>query len=157
MAGKKRFWLIMKVAILLTVQLGTPSAPFAAATSVINTQDMTFGKIAGGSGYFGSVTIDTSGARSSSGSVMLLGSVFSPAGFMITGNAGQSYTLTLPATFTIVSGTNQMNVSAVTASIPIAGVLPAGGALPFTVGGTLTVDSTQLNNTYSGTLAVSVK
>jgi hypothetical protein len=158
MAEKKRHWLtITKVAILVTVQLCTPSALFAAPTSVTKTQDLNFGKVAGGSGYSGTITIGTSGARSSSGSVIPLGTVFSPARFTITGNVGKSYSLTLPAGFTISSGINQMNVSAITSSIPINGVIPAGGAVPFSVGGTLTVNSTQQSSTYSGTLTISVK
>lgn len=157
MSGNKSFWLIIKVAILVAIHFCTPSALFAAPTSVINTQDLNFGKFAGGSGYSGTVTVDTSGARSSSGSVIRLGTVFSPARFTITGDAGTPYTLTLPEGFTLSSGADQMNVSAVTFSIPISGVIPAGGSLPLVMGGTLTVNSTQHNGTYSGTLIISVK
>jgi hypothetical protein len=157
MSGINRSWHIVRVAILVTLQLYTPSAIFAAATSVNKTQDFNFGKFVGGAGYSGTVTIDTSGARFSSGSVIRLGTVFSPARFTITGDAGASYSLTLPSEFTIDSGADMMNISAVTSSIPITGVIPAGGALPFVVGGTLTVNSTQKNSTYSGTLMISVK
>jgi hypothetical protein len=157
MSGKNRFWLIIKVAILVATHLCTPSALFAASTAVINTQDFNFGKFAGGSGYSGTITIDTSGVRSFSGSVIRVGTVFSPAQFTITGNGGKSYTLTLPTEFTISSGANQMIVSAISSSIPVTGVIPASGSLPFVVGGTLTVNSTQNNGTYSGTLIISVK
>lgn len=157
MSPKKHTWLTIKVSILLTVQLCTPSALLAAPTSVTKTQDFDFGKIVGGSGYFGTVTIGTSGARSSSGSVIPLGTAFSPARFTITGNVGKAYALTLPTTFSIIAGTAQMNVSAITSSIPITGVIPAGGELPFVVGGTLTVNSVQQNSLYSGPLRISVK
>jgi len=144
-------------AIVVIVQLCLPLVLYAAPTSVTKTQDLNFGKVVGGSGYSGTVTIDTSGARVSSGSIIPLGTLFSPAQFTITGNAGKSYTLTLPAQFTITSGTNQMTVSAVTSSIPVNGVIPASGALPFIVGGTLTVSSAQQNSTYSGALIITVK
>jgi hypothetical protein len=156
MGGKTHCWLVVIVAILSAVQLCTPSVLFAATMSVTSTQDLNFGKMACGSGCSGTVTINTSGVRASSGSVVLLGSVFSPAGFTINGNAGSPYTLTLPSTFTIISGADHITVSAVTSSIPIAGVLPAGGTLPFTVGGTLTVGSAQRNSTYSGAIVISV-
>lgn len=157
MTEKNRFWLTIKVATIVTCQLCPPQALFAAPTAVIQTGDFNFGKIAGGSGHSGTVTIATSGARSYSGSVIPLGTAFSPARFTITGNAGKSYSLTLPAGFTIVSGANQMNVSAVTSSVPVAGLIPAGGSLPFVVGGTLTLNSAQQNGAYSGTLIISVK
>jgi hypothetical protein len=157
MAEKPPLWLMINLAILLIVQLSMPSALLAAATSVTKTQDLNFGKIVGGSGYSGTVTINSSGARSSSGGVVLLGTVFSPARFTITGNVGKTYTLTLPAEFTIISGTNQMNVSAISSSIPINGTIPTGGTLPFAVGGTLTINSVQRNSTYSGTFEISVK
>jgi len=158
MAEKKRHWLTTsKIAILVTFHMCIPSALFAAATAVTKTQDLDFGKVVGGSGYSGTVTIATSGTRSSSGSVIPMGTGFSPARFSITGNVGETYSLALPAGFTIVSGTSQMDVSAITYSIPVDGVIPAGGALPFTVGATLTVNGTQPNSTYSGTLTISVK
>jgi hypothetical protein len=155
--GAKFFRQMIWAAIQAAALLVTPTTLLAAATAVTSTQSLNFGKFAGGSGYSGTVTIDTTGARSSSGSVIRLGTVFSPARFTITGNPGKAYTLTLPAAFTITSGTNQMNVTAVTASIPLSGAIPTGGELPFVVGGTLTVNSTQKNGIYSGALMISVK
>jgi hypothetical protein len=157
MTGKNRFWLIMKASIVLALQLWAPAALFAAPTAVTTSQELNFGTFAGGSGISGTVTVDASGTRFSSGGVILLGSAYAPARFTITGNAGDPYLLTLPAGFTLLSGSNQMGVSAVTPSIPVAGVLPAGGTLPFTVGGTLTVNSSQRNSTYSGTFMITVK
>ena len=157
MTSKSGFRGIIGVAILLAVQSGIPSALLATPTAINKTQDLQFGKFAAGSGIAGTVRIDTSGRRFPSGGVILLASSFSPAGFTITGNAGDSYTLTLPVTFTISSDADQINVSSVTSSIPSAGVLPVSGTLPFTVGGTLTVISTQQNSTYSGSMDVSVK
>lgn len=142
---------------LLIVELSMPLLLFAAPTSVTKQQDMQFGKIIGGSGLSGTVTIATSGARSSSGSVILLGVVSSPAQFTISGNVGKNYVLTLPATFTVISGADQMTVSGLTASIPLTGVIPVSGELQFTVGGTLTVLSTQRYSAYSGTLQVTVR
>jgi hypothetical protein len=156
MAGKNRFWHIL-VATLLAIQSALPAATLAAPTVVSKTQDLLFGKFAGGAGFSGSVRIDPSGARSASGAVVLVPSTFSPAGFSLTGHAGMTYTLSLPASFTLSSGADQMTVSDLSASIPSSGVLPVSGTLPFTVGGTLTVTGRQRNSTYSGTLDVTVK
>ena len=156
MAGEKIQWRTI-VATLLVIQSGMPSVLLAAPTAITKTQDLQFGKFAGGSGAAGTVTIGTTGARSSSGSVILLTGTFEPGGFTITGNAGKTYNLTLPASFSVTSGTYQMNVASITSSIPVAGVFPASGTLPFTVGGTLTVTSSQNKGAYSGSLTVTVK
>jgi len=157
MAGKIPYLLEGTAAILLTAGLLNPSALLAAPTSVTKVQDLDFGKVAGGSGSFGTVTIDSSGARSSSGTVMLLNSTCSPARFVINGDAGRPYLLTLPAALTINSGTDQMNVTALTSSIPVTGVLPANGTLSLVVGGTLMVESSQRNSSYSGSLVITVQ
>jgi len=157
MKVQQTHWRSIGTAVLLALQSAMPATLCAAPTAISTTQDLHFGKFVGGSGTAGTLTIAPSGVRSSTGGVLPLTSGFSPAGFTITGNSGKSYTLTLPASFTISSGANVMTVSAVTASIPLAGALPASGTLAFTVGGTLTVVSTQLNKSYSGNLDVTVK
>ena len=157
MGGKRIFRCSLGAAILFALQSGAPPALLAAATAISKTQDLSFGRFVGGAGFAGSVIIATSGARSATGGVLLLTSSCSAAGFTVTGNSGKTYTLTLPASFTVSSGTYQMTVSALTASIPLTGTLPANGTLPFTVGGTLTVTSTQKNQKYSGSLDVTVK
>ena len=154
--AERNLTLFITILTFLAFQLFAP-ALFAAPTSVTKTQDLNFGRIVGGSGYSGSVTIDTSGARSFTGSIMLLVTAFSSARFSITGNAGKTYILTLPAEITISSGTSQMAVTAITSSIPLTGVIPVSGALPFAVGGTLAVTSVQPNSTYNGNFTVSVK
>ena len=143
--------------LLLAMQLILASEGSADPTSVTRDQDLNFGMVVGGSGYAGTITISASGVRSFSGSIVPLGSAFSPARFTITGNVGKTYTVTLPASFTINSGEDQMAVSAITSSIPLTGAIPAGGGLPFSVGGTLSINSTQKNSLYSGSLSVTVK
>lgn len=154
--AQRNLTLFIAIMTLLAFQLFA-SALFAAPTAVTRTQDLSFGRIVGGSGYSGSVSIDTSGARSFTGSIAVLGTTFSSARFNITGNPGKSYALTLPAEITISSGPSQMAVTAITPSIPLTGVIPANGTLPFAVGGTLTVNGVQPNSTYSGNFTVSVK
>jgi len=141
--------LLRKIVFLLIVGFTIPLPVFAAPTAITKQQDLQFGKIICGSGLSGTVTIAASGARSSSGSVILFGGVSSPAQFTITGTAGKNYVVTLPATFTIISGADQMTVSGLIASIPLSGIIPVSGQLQFTVGGVLTVVSTQMHSTYN--------
>jgi hypothetical protein len=131
------------------------SVASAAATAVTKNQDFSFGKFVAGAG---TVTVTTSGTRSSSGSVVLInGGTVTPARFTLTGTSGRNYTLTVPASLTLVSGTYQLTLSGVTPSIATTGVIPAGGSLSFTVGGTLNVNAAQHNGIYTGNLTLTVR
>lgn len=126
----------------------------AAATALTKTQDFSFGKFLAGTG---TVTVDTSGARSSSGVVLLKGGVVTPARFTLSGNGGRNYTMTVPTTVTLAAGSNQMTLSGITPSIAVSGVIPTTGSLSFTVGGTLTVNGSQQNGVYTGNLTLTVR
>lgn len=125
------------------------------ALSLTKNQDLEFGRFVGGAGCDGTVTIDASGGRRASGKVRVLTSPFSPARFSLYGTPGESYTLTLPTALTLVSGGEQMEVSALTCSVPISGTIPPSGLLAIALGGTLTVKLTQRNSPYVGTLILS--
>ncbi|MBU5612000.1 DUF4402 domain-containing protein [Geomonas azotofigens] len=144
-------------AIFLMLWLAAAEPAFAAPTSVTKNQDINFGKVVGGAGRSGTVTISPYGGRIYTGSVMPLGTAFSAASYTIAGTAGKNYTITLPASVTINAGPDQMTITSLTASVPLAGVIPAAGVLSFAVGGTLNVNSVQRNTLYSGNLTVSVK
>lgn len=143
-----RFRHVFKILTFLIIILHTPQALFA--LSLTKTRDMDFGKFVGGTGQSGAVIISPSGVRYASGGVWPLGNVFSTARFTIYGSPLASYTLTLPASVTIVSGGEFMEITSLVPSVPVIGVLPAGGSLSFTVGGTLTVKGTQKTGGYVG-------
>ena len=144
----------------LTVAVLWGALPFLASTSfalsLTKNQDLEFGYLVGGSGIFGTVTIDASGERRASGSVRPLGALFSPARFTLYGTAGEPYNITLPTGSTLVSGGDQMEISGVTCSVPVSGTIPASGMLAIALGGTLTVKPTQRSSRYLGTLNLSV-
>jgi hypothetical protein len=130
---------------------------FAAPTSVTKNQDFNFGRVVGGAGLSGTVTITPAGARTYSGSVVPMGTSFSVARYTVTGTAGKTYTIILPTDFIINAGADQMAVTAITSSVPLTGVIPAAGTLPFAVGGTLNVKGVQRNTLYSGNMTITVK
>lgn len=143
---------------LATTVFCHPTDVSAVPLSLNQSQDLVFGRFVGGTGVPGDVTVDLTGARVSSGGATLLsGEPPSAATFTITGSPGAQYRITVPSTFTISLGGQQMTVSSVTSSIPSTGTLPAAGSLSFTVGGTLTVGATQQSGIYAGTFTVSVK
>lgn len=149
--------LLLRIATLSALPMLVATVVFAAPTAVTKDQDLNFGKIAGGGGYSGTVTVSTSGVRSFTGNITPLGTSFASARFTITGNAGKAYIITLPTNFVINAGPDQLTISALTSSIPLTGAIPAGGVLPFAVGATLTISNAQTNSMYSGTFTVSVK
>ncbi|GFO62477.1 DUF4402 domain-containing protein [Geomonas paludis] len=144
-------------AVFLALRVMAPGEVFAAPTTVTKNQDFNFGKVAGGAGRAGTVTITSAGSRTYSGSVLPLGTVFSPARFTITGTVGKTYTITLPTEFIINAGADQMRVTSVTSSIALTGVIPAGGVVTFSVGGTLNVGAIQRNALYSSNMNITVK
>jgi len=144
---------VLKVIIPFTIILCI--SPTIFALSLTQTQTLDFGKFIGGAGDSGTITISPSGARYATGGVKPLGSIFSTARFTIYGSPLGSYTLTLPASLTIISRENHMQITSLTSSVPVTGELPAGGTLSFTIGGTLAVNSTQKNSTYIGRLDTS--
>ncbi len=135
----------------------TAATAFAAPTSVTKNQDFDFGRVVGGAGRSGTITVTPAGSRTYSGNVLPLGTTFTAARFTITGNVGKAYTLTLPANVNMNAGADQMTVTAITSSIPLTGIIPAGGAVSFSVGGTLNVGAAQRNAPYSGSMNISVK
>lgn len=131
---------------------------WGAAIGITNTQALAFGKFAAGTG--GSVIVSTSGARSATGSVILLTSVAGAAAqFNITGDPSLTYAITLPANDTIAladGSSHTMAVNSFVSSPDTIGTLSSGGAQTLSVGATLIVNNAQVAGTYSGTFDVIV-
>lgn len=128
------------------------------AIAISNSQALAFGKFAAGSG--GSVAVGPSGARSATGSVVLLSSSGgSAAQFTISGDANFTYSISLPANGTVVltnSGGQTMSLSNFSSS-PIAfGQLSGIGRQTVSVGATLNVANNQPTGAYTGTFQVTV-
>jgi hypothetical protein len=75
-------------------------------------------------------------------------------GNLVTGEGTSAYTVTIPGTISIASGTNTMSI--VPVSDPNGSGALVGGTQDIYVGGTLTVGATQPVGTYSGTFNVTV-
>ena len=75
--------------------------------------------------------------------------------FTVTGNTGQSFSVTLPASASISNGNNLMVVSNFTSSCSASCVL-SNYTYTFKVGGTLTVPANAATGEYTGTYPVSI-
>ena len=167
----KQFRTSLKLAIAVAAVAITPSALAADATAntsatimqpitITKVEDLAFGKFGVGAG--GSVTISTSGVRSSTG-VVEMASTTTAAKFDVAGEAGATYSIALAPT-TLTSGANSMTFTTIsdltganaTSGNAATGTL-TGGAQSVYVGGVLTVGAAQEAGLYSGTLVATVQ
>lgn len=137
------------------------TAPVLAAVTAItavNTQPLSFGRFAAGMG--GSITISPSGARSASGSVVLISSaVGAAAQFTVSGDANLIYSITLPpngAAALKTSSGQTMSLTNFTSSPSGTGQLSGQGRQAVSVGATLNVGAQQPAGAYTGVFDVTV-
>jgi hypothetical protein len=129
----------------------------AAAVEITGTQALSFGRFVAGTG---TVVISPSGARTTTGAVIPLGSDPGQAAqFQVTGDPSASYAITLPADGTVQlgNGSHSMPVKAFTSSPASTSVLPGGGSEILNVGATLEVGSGMPTGTYSGSFTLVVE
>jgi hypothetical protein len=152
---------VKKYRLLLALACALSAAPYSRAQIAIsNTSGLAFGKFAASSG--GSITVDTNGARTRSGGVVLLSSgAGTAAAFNISdpdsGNLTKTYIITLPdnGTVTLVSGSNSMAVNDFISN-PSGSSVMLAGTQTLTVGATLSVGANQPVGNYSGNFSVTV-
>jgi hypothetical protein len=119
--------------------------------------DLDFGDIAAGTAI-GTVTIDaTTGNRTSTGGVTLIATNDgNEANFEIQGYANATFSIALPTSIIISSGSDDMTVDNFVSSLGAAGTLDALGEADLNVGADLHVDANQTPGLYIGTFDVTV-
>ena len=127
---------------------GDASITLVEITEVTKLTDLFFGNIIPqGSG---SVIINTSGNRSTTGNVSVFGNVFSAARFEIIGGAGQSFSISnLPASITLKSPLNHTMTVSGFGVHPGSVQLGNDGKITVTVGATLQVNANQASGMYT--------
>ena len=139
--------------------VGRFQATIIRSIAIAKTSDLVFGRIAKPVIGLGTVTIDaTSGARTTTGAQGLDSPTPTRAAFNVTGEGGQTFTVTVPATFQM-TGPRTMTVttsSSAGGSPTLGGALGAQGSLAFGVGGSISVDATTPPGDYSGSFTVTV-
>ena len=145
---------VVLVAVTATVNAqvtgtATGSATIITPISIAKNVDMNFGNIAV-SATLGSVVLTPAGTRSIIGGVTLpaaIGTV-SAAQFTVSGLGTSTFSITLPTTYTITSGSNTMNIDTFTSTPSGSGTLVAG-TLIVKVGATLDVAASQPAGSYT--------
>jgi hypothetical protein len=137
---------------------GTANARIITAISITAGTALNFGDVVP-SGAVGTVTVDPTGLRTSTGGASLGNATGVAAGaFTVNGQGSATYAITLPANgvVTVTSGANSMAVNNFTSSPSGTGALSAGGSQALTVGATLSVGAAQAAGSYTGTYQVTV-
>lgn len=156
----KKLWIMTAASVfMLSSQAfaadatGTASATIVAPIAISQSTAMNFGNIAP-TATAGTVVLATNGGTTASNVDILAGSA-SAAAFAVTGTGSAAYSITLPTSVTLSSGTDTMTVDAFSHD---AGATPAlsTGADSFNVGATLNVGASQPGGTYAGSYTVSV-
>ena len=113
--------------------------------------DLNFGSLLRPSTGSGTAIISSAGARSTGGAnppTVVPGPAFSHAAYTITGETGTTFSITVPASFTITSGANNLTVT--TSSSATGTQTLTGGTFSLGVGGTITVANTTPTGQYTG-------
>jgi len=132
------------------------TAEVVKAISIASQKDLNFGDVFAGA-TAGKVVLSTTGKRSVTGGTTLGdGSNASAAIFLVRGEPGTGYTITLPHAINLQSGSNNMLVDAFTSTPPNAGILGIFGEQMFGVGASLHVGASQAPGTYTNTFEVTV-
>ncbi len=124
---------------------------------VTKLSDLAFGTMLVPTGS-GSVIINpTTGARTTSGTAptLITGPLFGRAAYTITGESGSTFTITVPATFTMTNGTTTLTVT--TSRSNAAGTYTlTGGTFSFGMGGTLPVTAATTRGQYTGSVTLTM-
>lgn len=141
----------------LTMLLATMAQAYAHSISLNNTQALSFGSFAAGTG--GAVIISATGVRTASGAVTLLSSSPGQAAqfTVITNPTNLSYNVTLPTNANLTGPGSAMGLNTLTTS-PITGNCNTGnsGQQILAVGGTLSVRNNQTAGSYSTIFLITV-
>ncbi len=154
-----------------TVQVGESSRAvtlnFTAvrAISLAKQADLLFGRVVQSVSEDGSVHMDASSGDLSvtgNGVVALDGPTAAPARFEVTGEAGQSFSIHVPETFSMTSGANSLtvtpNIDVDDEATPVlAGTAGQEGSYAFQVGGSFDLPAATPSGAYSGHFAVTVE
>jgi hypothetical protein len=126
----------------------TASATIVAPIAIIKNTDMNFGNVYVSATVAGTVVLAPAGTRSVTGGAGLPGvaGTVSAATFVVTGTAGATYAITLPASVTL-TGPTTMTVDVFTSN-PVTGLL-TGGTQNLQVGATLNVAAAQATGVYT--------
>lgn len=132
----------------------TATATLVTPIAISKTVDMNFGTVAASS-TAGTVVLGADDVATPSGGVSLPGGTPTAAQFSVTGEGTSTFSITLPSSITLVSGTNNLTVDNFVSTPSATGTLAAGAAT-VKVGATLNVPASAPAGTYTNTTDLTV-
>lgn len=139
----------------------TATATIITPISIAKNIDMNFGNVVTSTAP-GTVVLTPAGTRTANAGASILAAqpgTVTAAAFTVSGSAGLTYTITLPASVTINNGVPSMIVNTFT-STPVAGAgtgtIGVGGTQALSVGATLNVAANQAAGVYTSGTAFTV-
>ena len=140
---------------------GSGSITVLRPLTVTNNRDLAFGVVVRPASGSGDVTIATTGARTLDVGLVGVGAGTTSARFVLDGEGGQSVSVTIPATFDMANGGDDLTVTTSNdlagglTTQTLSGSLGSAGALTVLIGGEVTLADTTPTGTYTGTFTVS--
>lgn len=130
---------------------GTPPCGGGPPITVTLLQTLEFGTLAGDSSVSGTATINpATGTKSVTGGVFDFGGVSNAASFEVKGKPNTPFTIILPGSVTLNSGTDTLTLGSFASSPSGTGLLGSSGKTNVLVGATLQVGANQAAGAYSG-------
>jgi hypothetical protein len=156
---KKLSALVALVALFVAASFTANAQVTASASTAANivgpiaiskTVDMNFGNLAVSPTVAGTVVLAPNSSRTQTGGVVLpvITGTVTAATFAVSGEAGTTYSITLPGSITLTSGANTMTVNNFTSTPTPTGSL-ATGTENVNVGATLNVAAAQASGLYT--------
>ena len=158
-AGKLRPTLL-RLAICAAAVLAPATASAATATAYISvtvprhlsvgmTSGMNFGAVVPNSGP-GEVKLSPNGEMQGTNVDLIGGGTGTPASFALSGGSNQAYSISLPDTATIATGTTSLEITAFTHDAGPSPTMNSTGSHGFNVGATLLVNGSRSGGADSG-------
>lgn len=132
----------------------TATATLVTPIAISKSVDMDFGTVAASS-TAGTVVLGTDDVATPSGGVSLPGGTPTAAQFSVTGEGTSTFSISLPSSITLASGTDELIVDAFGSVPATTGTLTAGAAT-VKVGATLNVPANAPAGTYTNTTDLTV-
>lgn len=124
---------------------------------ITKNNDLRFGSMLVPTGT-GTVVINaTTGARTTTGvaPTLITGPAFGRADYTITGETGTTFTITVPATFTITNGTTTLTITT-SRSVAAGTYTLTGGTFAFGMGGSLALTNAATRGAYTGSVTLTM-
>ena len=140
----------------------TGSARIVQPIAITKNSDLAFGTVVRPTSGSNTIAVDqTNGTRSLSGGGdgVLVTSTVTRATYTVDGEGGQTFSISVPATFSMTgstSGTITVNLTPTATTGTLSGAVGAAGSATFGVGGDFTLATSQATGQYSGSFTATV-